>query len=128
MSIFEQNWLHIRHVENERILCLNAYTVIISATLYALTNIDKLKAYEPYVLFFLWVFSVINLLLALKIEAVIEEYTKKNKEIVKRLGMEEFAGLRIKSGIWKFIRLKYIFPSIYGIMTFFFLVLLLRCK
>jgi len=122
LTIFEQNWLHIRHVENERILCLNAYVVILAAIFYALTN-TNFKLFAPYIISFLLIFSVINFLLSLKIEAAIEDYTNRNEKLVEKLGMEEFAGLRVKSGIWRFIRLKYIFPSFYGIVSIALFVL-----
>ncbi|MCK4403411.1 MAG: hypothetical protein KAV98_06555 [Dehalococcoidia bacterium] len=129
LTIFEQNWLHIRHVENERILCLNAYVVILAAIFYAFTNINlntNFKLFAPYMISFLLIFSVINFLLSLKIEAVIEDYVNRNEKIAEKLGMKEFAGLRVKSGIWRFIRLKYIFPSFYGIVSVALLVCLMR--
>lgn len=115
LAIFEQNWLHLRHVESERILCLNSYVIILAAIFYALTNTNL--NYAPYMISFLLMFSVINFLLSLKFEAVIEDYVEKNEAIVNKLGMKEFAGLRVKSGIWGLIRLRYIFPSFYCIVS-----------
>ena len=123
LAILEQNWLHLRHVESERILCLNAYVIILAAIFYALTNTNL--NYVPYLISFLLMFSVINFLLSLKFEAVIEDYIKKNEAIVNKLGMKEFAGLRVKSGFWGFIRLRYIFPFFYCIISIALLMALI---
>ena len=124
LTIFEQNWLHIRHIENERLLCLNAYVAIIAASFHILTkgNADN----KVLIIALLLIFSLINLLLSLKMEAVIENYVSKNERIAKNLEIKEFTGLRVKSGIWKVIRLKYLFPIFYGVMLIIFTYFLIR--
>lgn len=122
LKIFEQNWLHIRHIERERMICLNVYVAILAAVFYVIAQGADIRHFLPYFIAFILMFSVINFLLSVKIEAVIEDYTRRNEEIVKKLKLEEYAGLRVKFGVWRFIRLKYIFPSFYGIMIIALLI------
>ena len=124
LKIFEQNWLHIRHVESERMICLNVYVAILSAVFYGIITQSKvILPFSPYIIAFLLMFSVINFLLAVKMEAVIEDYVKRNEEIVREFKLEQYAGLRVKVGVWRFIRLKYLLPSFYGIMSVALVVL-----
>lgn len=113
LTIYEQNWLHIRHIENERMICLNAYVAILSAVLYVI--IQGVQPFLTHIIVFLLAFSVVNFLLSVKMEAVIEEYTKKNRKIIKKWKLLRYAGFRVKRGKWRFVRLRYIFPCFYGV-------------
>ena len=79
--IFEQNWQHIRHIENQRILCLNAYIAMLAAGL-TLIEIKNLVVIASHMFIIFYSLSVINFLLSLKYEAVINDYSEKNKEII----------------------------------------------
>ena len=116
LKIFEQNCLHVRHVENERMVFLNSFVVIIAAIISVITLADFNKFYIPYMVGFLFIFSLLILLISLKIEAIIEDYTTRNEKIIKKLELEQYAGLRVKFKLWKALRLKFILPSLYGLI------------
>ena len=62
---------------------------------------------------------------AIKVEGAVEDYTKRNAKIAEKLGIREYAGLRVKKGVWRFIRFRYLFPLFYLVMTsamFYFLI------
>lgn len=117
LAIYQENWANIRHNENIRTACLTAYTAILSGTLYLISQNEFFREYLLYLISFLLMFSIINLFIALKIEGIIEDYTNRNIKIVERLSIQEYAGLRVKEGVWRFIRHRYFFPLFYVIMT-----------
>lgn len=117
LKVYEQNWVHVRHIESSRMVYLNVYVAILSAVFYAFTSEKVDYKYLVYIVSFLLVFSIINYLLSIKMEAVIADYVGKNGKIVSLLKMEDYAGLRVKGGMWKFIRLKHLLPVFYAGMS-----------
>ena len=118
LAIYKENWAHIRHHENLRIACLTAYTAILSGTLYVISQSEFVRKYLLYPISFVLMFSAINFFIAVKVEGVVEDYTNRNLKIVEKLSMQEYAGLRVKKGVWRFIRHRYLFPLFYLITTF----------
>lgn len=128
LVIYKENWANINHNENLRIHCLTAYTAILSGILYVISQSEWVRKYLFYPIFFLLIFSIINLLVAVKVEGVVEDYVKRNQKIVEKLSMQEYAGLRVMKGVWKVVRHRYLFPFFYLIMTFamaYFLIYIL---
>jgi hypothetical protein len=124
LKIFENNWAHIRHMEQYRMLGVNLYAVVIAGIANAVSS-SKLEPYMKYVAAFLIMFGVFNLLITLKIEAVISHFAKANQMIVDRLGMGEVAPVRTrKSGLQKIVRFQWLFPAFYCITLGGILVML----
>ncbi len=112
LAAFEQNWLHIRHMENERMLFINAFVAIVVATIYAVSRPEG-TSFLAYGLLLLLLFSMLNFLLALKAEAVIDAYAKNNQKILDRLSLNDYASIRVSAGLWKVIRFRYLIPGFY---------------
>jgi len=105
--------------------CLTAYTAILSATLYVISQSEFVRKYLLYPILFVLMFSAINFFIAIKGESVIDDYINCNIKIIDKLGMQEYAGLKVKKGLWRFIRNRYLFPLFYLVITigvFYFLI------
>ena len=113
IHIFEQNWLHIRHMEHYRMWGVNIYAVVMAGIIYALST-GVLQPYFPYAAAFLLVLTTTNLLITLKIEAVIEKFADANDVITSQLEVSKYAPGRTRQGKWNIIRFQYIFSAFYG--------------
>ena len=113
IAVFEQNWLHIRQKESERIWITNIYVLIVAGVLSFLAFSGNVSS---YVVLFLLILSILNLFFIIKLNAVIEDYTSRIKRIIEKLKMEEYAGLRVRGGIWGWITMDNLFIGFYIIM------------
>ena len=94
---------------------LNIYAVVMAGIIYALST-GVLQPYFSYIAAFLVVLTTTNLLITLKIEAVIAKFANANIAIASKLEVSEYAPVRTRQGkwnIWNIIRLQYIFPAFY---------------
>jgi len=80
MPLFGENWAHIRHMEYYRMWCVNIYAVVVAGVVHALAT-GNLEPYLGYVAAFLVLFTISNLLITLKIEAIIENFVRANEKI-----------------------------------------------
>lgn len=114
MKLFSENWDHIRHMERYRILCLNIYAVILGGVLYAVST-GRVGSLFYYLAGFLVFFTIINLLIAIKIELVTNNFVRANYRIVEKLGIGDWAPIRTRqSWLENIIRFQWIFPVFYG--------------
>jgi len=104
-------------------LCLNIYAVIVGGIIYALST-GRVESLFSYIAGFLVFFTIINLLIAIKIEAVTNNFVQANYRIVDKLKMEDWAPIRTRQGLWNFIRFQWIFPVFYGISLVGIIVLI----
>lgn len=74
---------------------------------------------------FLLILSIFNLLSSLKHSIVIDNYVRKNSNIVEKVNMYEFTGLRVRSGIWKYITMDNLVLSYYIIIIIAILIILI---
>ena len=113
MKIFEQNWLHVRQQENERIWITNIYALIVAGALSFLILSGHVSS---YVVLFLLILSILNLFFIMKLNVTIDDYVSRIKRIIEKLEMEEYAGLRVRGGIWGWITMDNLFIGFYSIM------------
>ena len=112
IRVFSENCAHIRHMEYYRMWCVNIYGVVVAGLGYALAT-EKLDQYFNYVAAFLVLFTVFNLLLAIKIEAIINNFVDKTEKIVAKLKIDDYISIRTREGVWNLIRFQWIFPAFY---------------
>ncbi len=112
-AVFEQNWLHIRQKENERIWITNIYVLIVAGALSFLKFSNHINL---YVVPFLLILSILNFFFIVKLNAVIKDYVSRIEKIIEKLEMEEYAGLRVRGGIWGWISMDNLFIGFYIIM------------
>ena len=123
LQVFEQNWGHIRHWESLRIWCLNIYFIVVIGLVNALVTAKFAQYFQELVIGGLFI-TIVSLLIVLKIEGTIEDYSKRNRTVTDHLNLTRYAGGRVTSGIWKVIRMRYSFPAFYSLMVIGFIVLL----
>jgi uncharacterized cupin superfamily protein len=107
-TLLEQNWLHARHVEMERLHFINTYAIILAA-LIALTGVTGLVLSWPVVFMsaFVAFFSLLGIIVTYKLSAEFHNHLEKIESIVVALKAREYIGLpldRTKKGKWKFVR------------------------
>jgi len=112
-AVFEQNWLHIRQKENERIWITNIYVLIVAGALSFLTFCNHINL---YVVLFLLILSILDLFFIVKLNAVIKDYVFRIEKIIEKLEMGEYAGLRVRGGIWSWITMDNLFIGFYILM------------
>jgi len=105
-------------------LSLNIYVVILGGILYILST-GRVESLFSYVAVFLAFFTFINLLIAVKIEAVTNNFVKANYKIVGELNMEDYAPIRTRHCIWKVIRFQWIFSGFYAVCLIGIIVVLI---
>jgi hypothetical protein len=68
-SIFEQQWLHVRHVENERLWFTNIYAAIMAGVLAFISKGSEETSFEFYMplLLFLILLSVIGIIVIMRL-------------------------------------------------------------
>jgi len=113
IKLFSENWAHIRHMEYYRMWGVNIYAVVVAGLAYALST-EKLEPYLSHTVVFLVLFTILNLLITLKIGAVINNFVQANERIAAQLRIKHIAPIRTREGrVASLIRFGWIFPAFY---------------
>jgi len=125
-SVLEQNWLHLRHVENQRMWFTNIYAIVVAGSL-SFIGAQGTGSLRPYfhIIFFLWIFSVLGLLQTLKTNKEIAVLLDEIHAMCALKGLKkhvEFSALR--RGVWKIVSIRIIYIVFYSVLMFFFSYLL----
>jgi hypothetical protein len=127
LEAMQQNWLHARHLENQRLTFTNLYAAIVAAVLAFMgqNGIDK----NVYLVWFLLIFSIFGLMVVLKTN---HEYGHHMQSVQKSAGMLRLGdesgfptAYRKGKSIWKIIRVRYAFLGFYILTSFMWIYLLL---
>lgn len=86
IAALEQNWLHARHVENERLWFTNIFVIVVAGVL-AFIGEFKALINNPLVLFLL-ILSGLGLILTIKISDEFDNHIKGVRTIIKLLRLE----------------------------------------
>jgi len=82
-SIYEENWEHMRHIETERYWFLNVYALVLGAIVSGILMSDKSwEEFLPYILLFLFFFSLIWSFMTLKLNIEYSRIRKQNKALL----------------------------------------------
>ena len=136
VSIFEQNWLHARHVENQRIQMFGFYVLLVVAFL-ALSGqviMESLKAGKDYdvpplLLLVMIMISVVFMLFSLRLECEFHQHILLIKKMVSAYELDEYMGKPLD--MWEDINMPTwlslpLFSMFYLTMTCFFVCEWLR--
>ena len=99
LSIFEQNWLHARHVENQRVQMFGFYVLLVVA-FFALAGqvvLEGLKTgrnYDipPLLLLVMIMISLVFLLFSLRLECEFHQHVVLIEKLVEAYNLEEYMG------------------------------------
>lgn len=110
--LFEQHWLHCRHLEFERA----GFTSIVAAIVVGvLTFMATSETITPYPIYFLIALTSVGLILTVRWTYAFEFHRTKTKDVALALGIKAEIDIPAK-GIWKIFRTRIWFPTFYIIM------------
>jgi hypothetical protein len=125
-AVFNQNWENVRHVKNERISFMNAYSLINAGVLTLLQNVHSSDLIRLVLLFFMILFSAFGFLTSLRLKAELEESLDKIRAISMATEVGEFVALgQLEGKPSHYPRFRWLFPVFYMMTTAGFITLLL---
>jgi hypothetical protein len=126
LEALTQNWLHCRHLENERLNFTSVYSVIVAGVLAVLGQVN-FKGYT-YLLFFLLVLSILGLLFSSKIDLEFNNHMQKINTIVNELNLWGYMGVptSFSSKLLRPIRSRHIFSAFYFLSIILWSYLLIK--
>ncbi len=124
-AIYEQHWLHMRHVENQRLWFTSIFAILCGGSLALMRGGLFDKANWP-IIGFLVVLSLIGLFFCLRIQSVFNAHNSAAKLILTRYGLEHYLAKCPKAVAGKFFRLSLLFPTFFLFCFCFFLFVLLQ--
>lgn len=85
-SVYEQHWLHARHLENERLWFTNIFGVIVAGLLAFMGTVGdtNLSQFVKYTGFFIFTLSLLGYFLCITWRAAFVEHTTLANKILKR--------------------------------------------
>jgi hypothetical protein len=124
MEILTQNWLHIRHIENQRLQFTSIYTLLVAGILAFLGNFGF--SGQAYLVGFLVIFSIFGLIVTLKVNLEFDNHLARIKKVIKDLHLEDYMATPTRyKGIGKIIRVRNVFILFYLILLLMWLYLLI---
>lgn len=118
LKLFEQHWIHLRHIEEQRLTLTNVFAVAAGATLtYFAATPDQVIKYT--ILVFLLVFSLFGFVFCLKVASLHEVHKKLGDWRLRLLHHGQFvpslATPHSKSNWARFFSISLIFEGIYAL-------------
>jgi len=119
LEALNQNWLHTRHIQTERLRFTNVYAMVVIGALTFLGTVRNSSVVQPsfsvYVLH-----SWIDSNLTLKIDDDFDNYFTGLRRIIERLNLDEHMSYPISYrkglSLWKIIRVRHMFLGFNTVM------------
>lgn len=125
-AVFNQNWENVRHVKNERISFMNAYSLISAGVLTLLQNMHTSDLIRTALLLFMVLFSAFGFLTSLRLKAELEECLAKLRVMTTAANVGKFVALgQLKGGQWHYPKFRWLFPVFFAMTTAGFIALIL---
>lgn len=126
-TIFEQNFLHARHVTLERHWFTNIYILVVAGASTFLSLSESAQFLGP-VLLSLLVFSLLGIFISLKLGAELANLHKVNERLMGKYfeALKCYLGVPLKGRYWSFFRLRYMYPLIFSSTSGIWIMLLLN--
>jgi Na+/melibiose symporter-like transporter len=123
-AIFQQNWENVRSIKSERIWFMNTYSVISAGTLSLLQSIHGETVVQLPLIFAMCAFSVMGLLISLRLKAELEECLQKVDAMVVQAQVQEFVALGGSEGaLSRYPQFRWMFPVFYSFAVMLFVAL-----
>lgn len=126
-TIFEQNFLHARHVTSERHWFTNVYILVVAG---ALTFLSASKSVQFLCAIFLslLILSLLGIFISLKLGGELTNIHKMNEKLIDEYfeTLKSYVGFPLKGRPWSLIRLRYMYPLIFSSTSGIWAVLLLN--
>ena len=124
-AIYEQHWLHARHVENQRLWFTNVFALLCVGSL-AMMDSGLFNEANWSIVGFLMVLSLFGFVFCLRIQGVFEAHKSVAGLILERYGLEHYLTKYPETVARKFFRLSLLFPAFFLFCFNFFLFVLLQ--
>jgi len=124
-AIYEQHWLHIRHVENQRLWFTNIFAILCGGS-FALMHGGLFDEANWPIVGFLMVLSLFGFVFCLRIQDVFEAHKRVAGLILERYGLEHYLAKYPETVARKFFQLSLLFPAFFLFCFNFFLFVLLQ--
>jgi hypothetical protein len=125
-AVFNQNWENVRHVKNERISFMNAYSLISAGVLTLLQNTHTSDLIRTALLLFMTLFSAFGFLTSLRLKAELEECLDKIRVMTTAAKASDFVALgQLESRQWHYPKFRWLFPVFFAMTTAGFITLIL---
>jgi len=121
VEALKQNWLHFRHIENQRLQFTYVYSILVIAALTILIGrgLNTFRITHPYSLFlvgFVVLLSFLGYLLTLRANFVLFLFSEKIKKTAHDLNLANHMALWSEKGIWKIVKVRNIFELFYAVI------------
>ena len=124
-AVFSENWQNVRHIKNERISFMNAYSLISAGVLTLLQNVQAPDLMRTGLLVFMSLFSLFGLLTSLRLKGELEECLDKIEAISAQASMSQFVALgQLEGRSSRYPRFRWMFPIFYSMTTAGFVALI----
>ncbi len=124
-AVFNQNWENVRHVKNERISFMNAYSLISAGVLTLLQNMHTSDLIRTALLLFMTLFSAFGFVTSLRLKAELEECLEKIGVMTTAATAREFVALgQLESRPWHYPKFRWLFPVFFAMTTAGFITLI----
>lgn len=124
-AIYEQHWLHIRHVENQRLWFTSIFAILCGGSFALMRGGLFDKANWPIV-GLLIVLSLLGLFVCLRIQMSFNAHKDAAELILSRYGLAHYSFKHKRNIILKLFRLSMLFPAFFFFCFNFFLFVLLQ--
>jgi hypothetical protein len=134
-STYEQNWLHVRHVENERLWFTNTYVIILGALIVFSLRSDIPHFIKVSTLSFLILMSFLGINFSLRVRKVVYEHHLRTKRIAEEYNLrkyihigktrEEYKQAGIKGFLEMLFTLGVVFVLFYSLSLLLLIILLI---
>lgn len=124
-TLYRQAWENVRYIKNERLWFTNIYALVVAATLSFLHGALGESVFGLALLGFLIVFSVLGLLMSLRLRAELEDWLVKIRALVREADVPDHATTsEVSFGLLSSMQFRWLFPIFYLVATIAFLMLL----
>lgn len=124
-AIFGENWQNVRHIKTERILFMNAYSLISAGVLTLLQNVQATDLMRTGLLIFMSLFSLFGLLTSLRLKGELEECLTKIEAMSMQADMSQFVALgQLEGRSSRYPRFRWMFPIFYSMTSTGFVALI----
>jgi len=115
-AVYEQHWLHARHVENERLWFANIFTAILVGTI----SVIRKQLFDPAsipLIVLLMALSVIGMLMSIKFDSIYKTHKRAAEQILEICGLPHLNAQFREHWVNSQIRVSRLFPYIYALIT-----------
>lgn len=115
----------MRYIRNERLWFTNIYALVVAATLSFLHAVEEDSGFSLVLLGFLIVFSVLGLVMSLRLRAELEDWLIKIRSLVRDISLPDHTATNEAGfGLLRYVQFRWLFPVFYVVATIAFLMLL----